>query len=461
MKRRPFDEDLLETLDVLEEAFADTAEETLEETGRPAVEVLSKEGRSRTLRYRPEESVSSLRREQGWAVRAGDDRRSFHYAASGRPDPEAPWPEGDGRGLRLPKPRPVPEWIPPSQLDSPLVGESEALALMEALSRELDGEMPGARLVQAILDDGSSEEQIVSSLGVRARIRRRTASLRVEARSRRRGTPAVFLELAERDARRFSPPAVARRLADRLLVAERGESPGRDRGEFLLAPEVMTEIVHVLEPLWLGPRAPRRAEPLVGRDGRLASRALTVVDDGRLDGGVLEAPVDGEGVPTRQTVLVEEGIYRQPLLAWHQGAQLEAGAGVRRSGARTAGCSRRAGWRDLPVPGPTHLYVVPDPETSVGSLLGDLTRGYYLLATEGAARVDLEASRFAVPVAGFAIEGGRATGSVSSSWLVGGLSSLLQGIVAVARDLTFSPRGAGLIGTPSTLVKGLELRRRP
>lgn len=453
MRPRPFDEDLLETLDVLEEALG--------KTGQPAVEVLAKEGRSRTLRYRPEGSVSSLRRERGWAVRAGDERRSFHYAASGRPDPEAPWPEGDGRGLRLPKARTVPEWIPPSRLDAPLVGESEALALVEALARELDGEMPGARLVQAILDDGSSEEQIVSSLGVRARIRRRTASLHVEARSRRRGSPGVYLELAERDARRFSPPALARRLADRLLVAERGESPARDRGEFLLAPEVMAEIVHALEPLWLGPRAPRRAEPLVGRDGRLASRTLSLVDDGRLDGGVLESPVDGEGLPTRRTVLVEEGIYRQPLLAWHQGSELVAGAGVRHSEARTSGCARRAGWRDLPVPGPTHLFVAPDRETGVGSLLGDLTRGYYLLAAEGAARVDLEASRFAVPVAGFAIENGRATGSVGSTWLVGGISSFLHGIVAVARDLSFSPRGAGMIGAPSTLVKGLELRRRP
>ncbi|MCP4546706.1 MAG: hypothetical protein GY835_09615, partial [bacterium] len=122
---------------------------------------------------------------------------------------------------------------------------------------------------------------------------------------------------------------------------------------------------------------------------------------------------------------------------------------------------QRPGWRDLPRPGSTHLYLRPDTATSVASLIENLSRGYYLLDTEGAPRVAVDDNRFAVPVCGFAIEGGRPTGSITGTWLVGSVSSLMSGIVATARDLSFLPISGGMVGAPSLLIKGLELRQRP
>lgn len=451
---RSVDERLLEIVDVLAEQGQDEAE------------AIHKTGRSRSHRFRTGGYVSSLRREEGWAVRAGDARRSFFYAAAGAPDPDAPWPDGDGMGLRLPSSRPVTTWKEPAELDAPLVGETEAQALFESLDRELDTELPGARLVQGHLDDGSSEQQLASSRDVRCVVRQRAATLWVEARLAARAKSArraarAGLELTARDARRFGPRDLARRLADRLMVAQRGDSPSRDRGDFLLAPDVVVALLEALAPLWQGPNAPKRVAPFIDRSGRVASRAVTLVDDGRLPGAVTEAPVDGEGQPTREIVLIDQGVYRQPLLTWWQLPALTEGHGIRRAEAKASGCCRRAGWRDLPEPGPTHLYLRPDPEVGVGSLLQDLPRGYYLLTTWGAVRLDAASGRFAAPVTGFAIEGGRATGSVRGAWLVGSVSSLLSGVLATARDLTFLPRGQGLIGSPSVLVKGLELRRAP
>ncbi|MDA8015915.1 MAG: metallopeptidase TldD-related protein [Thermoanaerobaculia bacterium] len=451
---RPVDETLLEIVDVLSEQ------------GWDEVEVVHKTGRSRSHRFRPGGFVSSLRREEGWAVRSANLRRSFFYAAAGSPDPEAPWPEGDGLGFRLPSSRPVPPWKEPAELDAPLVGETEAQALFESLDRELDTELPGARLVQGHLDDGSSEQQLASSRDIHCVVRQRAAMLWIEARlDARRGEPGrsagAGLELMARDARRFGPRELARRLADRLMVAQRGVAPPRDRGEFLLAPDVVVALLEALAPLWLGPEAPRKVAPFIDRTGHVASRAISLVDDGRLAGAVTEAPVDGEGQPTREIMLIDQGVYRQPLLSWRQLPELVEGHGIRRAEAKASGCSRRASWRDLPGPGPTHLYLRSDQTVGVGTLLQDLARGYYLLTTWGAVRFDPTSGRFAAPVTGFSIEGGRATHSVRAAWLVGSVSSLLTGVVAVARDLTFLPRGQGLIGAPSALVKGLELRGAP
>jgi predicted Zn-dependent protease len=420
--------------------------------GWEEVEVFHKRGRSRTLRYGPGGEVASFRQEEGWAVRAGDRHRSFFHAATGAPRPDVPWPEAGGGGLRLPSPRAIPRWSPPSSLDAPLVGESEAHGLFAAVGRELERELPGARLIAGELEDGSSESQLLSSREVAAAVRHRAAFLRLEAVGSGSGDGArrrsVALVQTVREARRFAPTSLARRLADRLLIAEQGSAPRRDRGEFLLAPPVAVGLLAALSELWIGPQAEDRAAALVDRRGRLASPAFTLIDDGRLAGGIFAAPVDGEGQPTREVVLVEEGGFRQPLLAWWQAPS---------DPQRASGCVLRPGWRDLPRQSPTHLYLRPEDSTSVASLVADLARGYYLLALDGEPRID--GDRFTAPVAGFAIDRGAATGSLTGAWLTGSIPALLTGVVAVARDLTFLPSASGLVGSPTVLVKGLELRQ--
>lgn len=429
-------ETLAETLAVLEAA------------AWPEAEVYAKTGRSRTFVVEGPRMTSTVRREEGWAVRAGDARRSFFYAATGTPRPDAPWPEADGEGLRLPSPRPVARWTAPADLDAPLVGENDALALLRGIGRALDTELPGARLIRAVLDDGSSEAQLLSSRSMAARTRQRVAILRLEAGKRKLAT-RVHVEALAREARQLNPVALARRLADRLLVAERGETPVRDRGEILLAPPAAARLLAGLMPLWIGPSAVGQA--LGDLRGRLGGPPLTLIDNGRLPGGLVEAPVDGEGVTARGVRLVAEGVAQQPLLAWWQ---------TPRQPGLASGCSNRPSWRDLPRPGPTHFFLTPSPETSVADLVADLSRGYYLLDAEGEPRIDSERDRFALPVCGFSIERGHASGAVTGTELVGSIRALLRGILATARDLTFLPAGGGMVGAPTVLVRGLELVRR-
>jgi predicted Zn-dependent protease len=161
--------------------------------------------------------------------------------------------------------------------------------------------------------------------------------------------------------------------------------------------------------------------------------------------------VDGEGVATRELVLVEEGKLRQPLLAWWE---------PRSSEMRPSGCNRRDSWRDLPRPGPSHLFFRPQTSVRVTSLLGRVARGYYLIGASGRGRFDLEVDRFCLPVCGFAVEAGRPKGAVARAWLGGSVGGLLRGIQAVARDLCFFPLD-GMIGSPTLLVTGLEVRDSP
>jgi predicted Zn-dependent protease len=409
-------------------------------------EVYVKRGRSRRLERTPFTETSSTSQERAWAVRAGNRRASFFIGATGDPSPAGPWPEPvPGPALDLPEPQAAPAWSAPSDFDTPLTGEREGLKLLESLGRELESELPKARLLRAVLEDGSSESELANSRGLRAAARSRISTLYLEAAGPGRPPATASLYVAAREPRRFHPTSLARRLADRLAVSAIGAPPARGTGDVLLAPGVAARLLAGLLPLLVGTGPGSRQ---TGIRGRFAGERVTLIDNGRLPGGAFESPVDGEGVPTREVVLVEEGIFRQPLLAWWQEGAAHG---------EPSGCTRRASWRDLPQPGPTHLYLRPEPKTAVAALLGAIAQGFYLIDATGPGRFDLATDRFALPVCGFAVEAGRATAPVARAWLCGGIGTFLKGIAGVGRDLTFHPLD-GMIGSPTLLVAGLELR---
>jgi PmbA protein len=418
--------------------------------GLDTAEVYWKRGRSRRYELESGDGRWSNAHEEGWAVRAGDRQGAFFVAGTGEPRADYAWPVPISGALRLPEPGSSAEAESDGEPETPLLAESEARALLESVARDLAAELPGARLSRGSLEEGTSESELRNSRGIEARWRGRAAILRLEAAAAS-GAAAVTVDLSERQAAAFRPASVARRLADRLLVSQSGAAPERDRGEFLLSPAVGARFLAGLLPLLVGARAESRSNALRDRRGRIAAPLLTVVDDGRLRAGGLAAAFDGEGVATREVVLIEDGVYRQPLVSWREARPPEL---------RASGCTRRASWRDVPVAGPTHLYIRPQPQTSVAALLGAVARGYYLLDATGPGRFDCEGDRFSLPVCGFAVVAGRASAPVAKAWLCGSVGGFLRGLEGLARDLVFLPLD-GLLGSPTLLVTGLEIRPEP
>jgi predicted Zn-dependent protease len=433
------------------DSLAEKVVEALVGRGLNDVEVYLKSGRSRRFELGPQGRIASSSQEEGWAVRAGTDRASLFVTGTGRPKPDGPWPEPDGQPLRLPPGATAPPWTPPSDLGAPLSGEIEAIRLLEAIEKGVSGELAGARLLRGQLVEGSSQTSVLSTRGIEASYRSRAASLFVEMAGPWPGSETVGVAMARRELRSFHSPTIARRIVDRLLLQREGKSPERDRGEFLLAPALGVRLLVALLPLVIGGGSADLAGALRDRQGRIGSRLLTIKDDGRYRGGVLEAPIDGEGSPTRETVVIAEGRIRQPLISWKE---------AKGKAREASGCVRRPSWRDLPRVGPSHLFLAPSPEVKVASLLTGVARGYYLIETRGSGQFDLERDRFRLPVCGFTLRQGQPAVPLAGAWLTGSISAWLRGIQGVARDLEFEP-WSGMIGSPTTLVTGLELRRNP
>src|SRR5204863_4849599 len=59
----------------------------------------------------------------------------------------------------------------------------------------------------------------------------------------------------------------------------------------------------------------RGASFLAGKLGqKIAASAVSVIDDGTIIGGFGTSPFDGEGIPTRRTLVIENGVLRSYLL---------------------------------------------------------------------------------------------------------------------------------------------------
>lgn len=168
----------------------------------------------------------------------------------------------------------------------------------------------------------------------------------------------------------------------------------------------------------------------------IASDAVTIIDDGRLPGGLGSRPFDGEGLPTRRNVLVERGVLRSWMLDSYSGRKL---------GLPSTGNAARSA-ASAPGVGSTNLWLEPG-AVSLDEMIGRTDRG--LLVTEligqGFHPVTGDYSRGA---AGLWIESGRVTHAVEEITIAGNLGEMLAAIDLVGSDLLW----LGATASPSLRV---------
>jgi PmbA protein len=240
-----------------------------------------------------------------------------------------------------------------------------------------------------------------------------------------------WLTVARRLSGLEDPAAVGRRAAERA-VRRLGARPVETCEvpvifDALTAPSLVRHVAGCVS----GYAVYRQASFLAEKLGeRVASDAVTLVDDGRRPGGLGSRPFDGEGLPTRRTTVVEGGTLRSWLLDSYSGRKL--GMASTGSAVRSAGSA--------PGVGPSNCWLEPG-EQSLEEIVASTGRG--LLVTEligmGFNPVTGDYSRGA---AGIWIEGGELTHPVEEVTIAGNLLDMLQAIDAVGSELLWLSRVA-------------------
>ncbi len=165
----------------------------------------------------------------------------------------------------------------------------------------------------------------------------------------------------------------------------------------------------------------QKATFLAGKLGqRIGNERVTVVDDGLMPGALGTRPFDSDGLPSRRTTVVSEGVLTSYLCNTYA---------ARKLGLKSTGNADGGGVS------PNNFYLLPGTRTPAEIIAGT-KRGLILTRTlgHGLNPVSGDISRGAF---GLWVEDGEVAYPVSEVTISGNLAALLEGIEAVGNDLDF------------------------
>jgi len=230
---------------------------------------------------------------------------------------------------------------------------------------------------------------------------------------------------AQRRLRRLeSPEAVGRTAARRTLRRLGARKVATQDVPIVLDPDMAAGLLRSVCGAVSGSAIYRGASFLAGQLGqRVAHANLTVVDDGRMPGALGSRPFDGEGVPTRRTVVIEKGILSSYLLDTYTGRKLGL--------ASTGNASRSLGQR--PTVGPMNFHIAPGTVTPE-EIIRSVERGLYVTEMIGFG-VNLVTGDYSRGAVGIWIEKGELAYPVEEITIAGNLKVMLHDIEMIGNDL--------------------------
>ena len=215
--------------------------------------------------------------------------------------------------------------------------------------------------------------------------------------------------------------------AGRRAVARIGARPVPSaRVPVVMHPDIAAAWLSEMYEALTGEAVLKRSSWLTDRlDQTIASPGLTIVDDGRMRGGVGSQPYDGEGVPTRRNVLVDRG--RLAMFAYDTYT-------ARRAGTRSTGNAVRS-HSSVPGIGYHNLFIEAGDETP-SAILARVDRGFYM-DDQGSFGFNEVTGDYSFQAQGFWIEKGEKAFPVEGVTVASTSLEMLRGVVSVGNDLAF------------------------
>lgn len=301
------------------------------------------------------------------------------------------------------------------------------------------------RLRRAVFHEGKYSWLLTTADGFVATHHNTATSLVVEVQSSNghHGIWRDWLHVADPES--FDPEPVARRITDRAMLIRAPLTSDSGLSNVILSPEVAAGLLASMADLLVVCRADD--DPIGGlldREGRLASAALTLVDD-RLDPEApITGPCDGEGMPSRRTLLLEQGVPRHRLASFRDAT---AFAEIPRGGAL------RLSYRDYPATGIANLRADTGGGLSSDELLERAGRALYLLRPLAPILVDTRRDDYRIVASGVWLDHRSVRGWHPVVELSGSLSILLRRIDAVGNDPAWFQASGGCVSAPSILIR--------
>jgi TldD protein len=178
------------------------------------------------------------------------------------------------------------------------------------------------------------------------------------------------------------------------------------------------------------------ASTFSGRMGQqVASKGVTVVDDGTMLDRRGSLSIDDEGTPTQRNVLIEDGILTGYMQDKHNAGLM---------GLKPTGNGRRESYAHLPMPRMTNTYMLGG-EFSPQEIISSVKKGIYA-PNFGGGQVDITSGKFVFSTSeAYLIENGKITQPIKGATLIGNGPESMQKISMIGNDMSLDA-GVGVCG---------------
>jgi TldD protein len=168
---------------------------------------------------------------------------------------------------------------------------------------------------------------------------------------------------------------------------------------------------------------------------QVASKGVTVVDDGTLQDRRGSISIDDEGTPSSRNVLIEDGILT---------GYIQDRMNARLMGMKATGNGRRESFAHQPMPRMTNTYMLGGNDAPA-DILASVKNGLYV-AHMGGGQVDITSGKFVFSASeAYLIENGKLTQPVKGATLIGNGPDCLTKVRAIGNDMCLD-EGVGTCG---------------
>ncbi len=325
----------------------------------------------------------------------------------------------------------------------PLVPFDEKTAVLAAIDAYARGKDPKIKQVSASLSGSWQAVHIVRANGAPAADIRPLVRLnvtivvgdgkRMETGSYGTGARTTYAEFLKEGAWQA---AVDEALRQALVNLESVEAPGGEM-EVVLGPGWPGVLLHEAVGHGLEGDFNRKKtsafSSLMGQ--QVASKGVTVVDDGTFADRRGSLTIDDEGTPTQRNVLIEDGI----LVGYIQD-RLNA----RLMNMKPTGNGRRQSYAHHPMPRMTNTFMLAG-DKAPEEIIGSVKKGLYAV-NFGGGQVDITSGKFVFSATeAYMIENGKIGRPVKGATLIGNGPDVMRKVTMIGNDLQLDP-GIGTCG---------------
>ena len=212
----------------------------------------------------------------------------------------------------------------------------------------------------------------------------------------------------------------------------------------VLDPFVVTSILGILATALSSDAVQKGKSLFADKLGQaVSSDVLSIIDNGRLPGGLDSSPFDAEGVPTQETKLIDNGVLKTFLFNTYT---------ANKGKSKSTGNAVRGSFKGQPTVGTTNLYI-PAGSQSPDELIKSINKGLYVQLVMGIHTANPISGDFSIGAAGYMIENGEKTHPVRGITIAGNLIDMLKAVEAVGSDLRFFAD----VGAPTLLISDVSV----